>query len=97
MAWKVWHLCCLVCTISYGKSRGFCSEHQLFLSSLHLKTKYRMLPLKFDPSGPLVERGVYFFSSHYFKVGKVSIPSLPEDALYGGHFWYSSALCLVRE
>lgn len=35
-----------------------------------LKTKCRMPPLKFDPSGPLVGRGV-FSSSHLFKVGKV--------------------------
>ena len=97
MAWKGWHLCCLVCTVSSSKLWVFFSEHQPFLSSLHLKTKCGMLPLKFNPSEPLVGRGVYFSSSHHFKVGMVSIPSLLEDGLYGGHFWYSSALCMVRE
>ena len=70
-AWKCWRFCCLVCAVSSGKSRGFRSECQPFLFSLCLKTKCMMLRLKFDRLGQLVGRGVYFFLSHHFKVGKV--------------------------
>lgn len=60
-AWEGWRVCCLVGAVSSGKSRGFRSERQPFFPScLRLKTKCRMPPLKFDPSGP-VGRGVLLF------------------------------------